>query len=71
LRRCDFSSNMHTGPTGVARVTALVDGAGAGGVSLHSSIASGATGAWMYITRTGEFSQIPAEFYTSDFVVPI
>jgi hypothetical protein len=122
LRRCDFSSNMHTGPTGVARATALVhntgseviadvvmvtaipdtpydvriiqmprssatscnagdpgvvggvlftDGGGAGGVSLHAPITSGATGAWLYITRPGEFSQTPAEFYTSDFVVPI
>jgi hypothetical protein len=122
LRRCDFSSNMHTGPSGVARATALVhstgseviadvvmvtaipntpydvriiqmprssatscnpgdpgvtggvlftDGAGAGGVSLHSPIVSGATGAWMYITLPGEFSQTPAEFYTSDFVVPV
>jgi hypothetical protein len=122
LRRCDFSSNMHIGPTGVGRATALVhttgseviadvvmvtaipntrydvriiqmprssatscnagdpgvtggplftDGTGAGGVSLHSPIASGATGAWMYVTRPGEFSQTPAEFYTSDFVVPI
>jgi hypothetical protein len=122
LRRCDYSSGMHVGPTGVARATALVhitgaevvadvvmvtaipntrydvriiqmprssatscnpgdpgvsggalwtDGAGAGGVSLHSPIVSGATGAWMYITRPGEFSQTPAEFYTSDFVVPI
>jgi len=25
----------------------------------------------MYITRPGEFTQTPAEFYTSDFVVPI
>jgi hypothetical protein len=25
----------------------------------------------MYITRQGEFSQTPAEFYTSDFVVPL
>jgi hypothetical protein len=122
LRRCDYSSNMHTGPSGVARATALVhttgseviadvvmvtaipnmrydvriiqmprssatscnagdpgvtggalftDGAGAGGVSLHSPIVSGATGAWMYITRPGELSQTPADFYTSDFIVPI
>ena len=122
LRRCDFSANMHTGPTRFARPTALVhstgseviadvqiataepetpydvrliqvprpssascnagdpgvtggvlftDGAGAGGVSIHSPIVSGATGAWMYITRPGEFAQTPAEFYTSDFVVPV
>jgi hypothetical protein len=122
LRRCDYSSDMHTGPSGVARATALVhttgseviadvvmvtaipnmrydvriiqmprssatscnagdpgvtggalftDGAGAGGVSLHSPIVSGTTGAWMYITRPGELSQTPADFYTSDFIVPI
>jgi hypothetical protein len=122
LRTCDFNSNLHAGPSGVARATALVhitgseviadvvmvtaipntaydvrviqmprssatgcnagdpgvtggviftDGAGAGGVSIHSPIVSGATGAWMFVTRPGEFTQTPAEFYTSDFVVPI
>ncbi len=122
LRTCDFKSNLHAGPSGVARANALVhitgseviadvvmvtaipdtaydvrviqmprssaagcnagdpgvtggvlftDGAGAGGVSLHSPIVSGATGAWMFITRPGEFTQTPADFYTSDFVVPI
>jgi hypothetical protein len=122
LRTCDFSTNLHAGPSGVARATALVhitgseviadvvlvtaipntpydvrviqmprssgtgcnpgdpgvtggvlftDDAGAGGVSIHSPIVSGATGAWMYVTRPGELSQTPAEFYTSDFVVPI
>jgi hypothetical protein len=122
LRRCDFSANMHTGPTAVARPTALVhstgseviadvqiataepetpydvrliqvprpssascnagdpgvtggvlftDGAGAGGVTVRGPIVSGATGAWVFISRPGEFSQTPAEFYTSDFVVPV
>jgi hypothetical protein len=122
LRTCDFNSNLHAGPSGVGRATALVhitgseviadvvmvtaipntaydvrviqmprssaagcnagdpgvtggviftDGAGAGGVSIHSPIVSGATGAWMFVTRPGEFTQTPAEFYTSDFVVPI
>jgi len=40
-------------------------------VSVRGPVASGATGAWIYITRPGEFSQTPAEFYTSDFVVPL
>jgi len=122
LRRCDFSANMHTGPTRFARPTALVhstgseviadvqiataepetpydvrliqvprpssascnagdpgvtggvlftDGAGAGGVTVRGPIVSGATGAWVFISRPGEFSQTPAEFYTSDFVVPL
>ena len=122
LRTCDFSTNLHAGPSGVGRTTALVhttgseviadvvmvtaipdtaydvrviqmprssaagcnpgdpgvtggvlftDGAGAGGISIHSPVVAGATGAWMYVTRPGEFTQTPAEFYTSDFVVPI
>jgi hypothetical protein len=122
LRRCDFSANMHTGPTGVARPTALVhstgseviadvaiatavpdtpydvrliqvprpssascnagdpgvtggvlftDGAGAASVTVGGPIVSGATGAWVFISRPGEFSQTPAEFYTTDFVVPL
>ena len=122
FRRCDFSANTHTGPTGFARPTALVygtgsevvadvqiatavpnslydvrliqmprssapgcnagdpgvaagalvtDGAGAGSVTVRGAVASDTTGAWMYITRPGEFSQTPTEFYTSDFVVPL
>jgi hypothetical protein len=122
LRRCDFSSGMHTGPTGVGHPTALVhsagsdviadvqivrgepdtpydvrliqmprpssascnagdpgvagavlqtDDGGAGAVTVAGPISSGATGVWMFISRPGEFSQTPAEFYTSDFVVPL
>ncbi len=122
FRRCDFSSNMHIGPTGNAGPSALVrstgaevvadvqvvraipgtvymvglvqmphssavgcnpgdpgvisgvltaDGVGSGSVTLRGPIASGATGAWMYVSRPGYLSQTPEEFYTSDFVVPI
>ena len=122
FRRCDYSTNTHIGPTGVARPTAVLqstdsdliadvqmasaipntpydvrviemprssasgcnagdpgviagvlmtDSAGAGSVTLHGPIGSGATGAWMFISRPGEFAQTPAEFYTSDFVVSL
>jgi hypothetical protein len=122
FRRCDFSTNTHIGPTGVARPTALVhrtgseviaevqiataipdtpydvrliqmprssasgcnagdpgviagvlatDDGGAGSLTLRGPIASGATGAWIFISRPGEFRQTPDEFYTSDFVVPL
>jgi len=122
LRQCDFSSGMHTGPTGNGNPTALVhstgsevvadlqivraepdtpydvrliqmprasfpscnagdpgvagavlqtDDGGAGGVTIRSAISPGATGVWMFISRPGELSQTPAEFYTSDFVVPL
>ena len=122
LRRCDFSGNMHTGPTGVAHPTAFVhssgsdvsadvqivgalpdtpydvrliqmprassascnagdpgvaaavlitDDGGAGSVTVSGPISPGATGVWGFVSRPGEFSQTPAEFYTSDFVVPL
>lgn len=65
------ASPCNAGDPGVMGGVLMTDGGGAGGVSLHAPIASGATGAWLFISRPGEFSQIPAEFYTSDFVVPI
>jgi hypothetical protein len=65
------AAGCNAGDPGVIGGVLFTDGTGAGGISIHSPIASGATGAWMYITRPGEFTQMPAEFYTSDFVVPI
>jgi hypothetical protein len=123
LRRCDFSANTYTGPTGYAvasgflrtagssRVVAEVhiatarpnthydvrliqmprpssstclardpgvalgalntDAAGAASVTVEDGIEPGATGAWVFITRPDAFSQIPAEFYTTDVIAPI
>jgi hypothetical protein len=65
------ASGCNAGDPGVTAGVLLTDPAGAGGVTLRGPVASDATGAWMYITRQGEFSQTPAEFYTSDFVVPL
>ncbi len=65
------ASSCNAGDPGVIAGVLLTDPAGAGSVSVRGPVASGATGAWMYITRPGEFSQTPAEFYTSDFVVPL
>jgi hypothetical protein len=65
------ATSCNAGDPGVTGGVLLTDGAGAGGVSLHGPVVSGATGAWLYITRPGERSQTPAEFYTSDFVVQI
>jgi hypothetical protein len=121
-RRCDFSTNTHTGPAGYARPTAVLrttsgevvadvqiatavpgthydvrliqmprpsstpcgagdpgvavaaiqtDDAGTGATTVRGPIAPGATGVWLYITRPGEFSQTPAEFYTTDYVAKI
>jgi hypothetical protein len=49
----------------------LTDDGGAGGVTVSGPISPGATGVWMFISRPGELSQTPDEFYTSDFVVPL
>jgi hypothetical protein len=44
------------------------DELGAGRIELRDRILDDATGAWVLIQRPDEYSQIPAEFYTSDFV---
>jgi hypothetical protein len=65
------ASSCNAGDPGVIAGVLWTDVAGAGSVTIRGPVASGATGAWMYISRPGEFSQTPAEFYTSDFVVPL
>jgi hypothetical protein len=59
------------GDPGVISGVLTADDAGNGSVTLRGPIASGATGAWMYVSRPGYLSQTPDEFYTTDFVVPI
>jgi hypothetical protein len=59
------------GDPGVIAGVLFTDPTGAGSLTLRGPVASGTTGAWMFISRPGEFSQTPDEFYTSDFVVPL
>ena len=65
------ASGCNAGDRGVIAGVMMTDGGGAGSISLRGPVASGATGVWMYVSRPGEFSQTPAEFYTSDFVMPL
>jgi hypothetical protein len=65
------AATCNAGDPGVIAGVLMTDPAGAGSLTLHSTVASGATGAWMFISRPDEFSQTPDEFYTSDFVVPL
>lgn len=65
------AAGCNPGDPGVTGGVLMTDDAGAGGLSIHSPIVSGATGAWIFVTRPGELTQTPAEYYTSDFVVPI
>ncbi|MDY6997529.1 MAG: hypothetical protein SW019_13070 [Actinomycetota bacterium] len=65
------ASPCNPGDPGVAGVTLFTDGVGTGAVTLRAPVTAGATGAWMSVTRPSPHSQIPAEFYTTDFVLPL
>ncbi|MDT5015431.1 MAG: hypothetical protein QOD39_1591 [Mycobacterium sp.] len=65
------SANCWGGDPGVAQGALNTDGAGAASVTLEDTIEPGATGAWVFVSRPHPFSQDPAEFYTTDLIVPI
>jgi hypothetical protein len=56
---------------GVAQGSLNTDGVGAASVTLQDTIEPGATGAFVFISRPDQFSQVPAEFYTTDLIAPI
>ncbi|MGE2717089.1 hypothetical protein ACQI4L_23785 [Mycolicibacterium litorale] len=59
------------GAPGTAVGALHTDGLGAGAIALSSPVMPGATGAWLSIERPQPNSQLPAEFYTTDFIVGI
>jgi hypothetical protein len=59
------------GAPGVAVGSLDSDGAGQATTTVQDSIRSGTTGAWVFVQRPSQFSQDPAEFYTSDFVATV
>jgi hypothetical protein len=65
------SASCNAGDPGVAGAVLQTDDSGAGAVTVRGPISSGETGVWMFISRPGELSQTPAEFYTSDFAAPL
>lgn len=56
------------GDPGVAGAVMVTDAIGGGAITVRAPIESGATGAWVSITRPSAFSQNPEEFYTTDFL---
>ena len=59
------------GAPGVAGTWLVTDAAGAASVVMRGPVMDGATGVWLSLTRPSQFSQFPAEFYTSGFVAPL
>jgi hypothetical protein len=67
----ESSAGCHAGSPGTAVATLRTDGAGVGAVTLSTPIMPDATGAWATIELPQPFSQLPGEFYTSDFIAAI
>lgn len=65
------SSTCGPGDPGTAFTDMVTDGAGNGTATVADTIAPGTTGVWVIIERANANSQNPAEFYTSEFVVPV
>lgn len=65
------SGTCGPGDPGTAFAGMDTDGAGNGTVTIQDAIRPGTTGVWVVIQRPNARSQNPAEFYTSEFVVPV
>ncbi|MGE2837290.1 hypothetical protein [Mycobacterium sp. SMC-4] len=70
VRLIQVPRGLHCAPgdPGVAAAALITDAAGGGAVTVSAPIASGASGAWVSVTRPSAFSQHPEEFYTTDFL---
>ncbi|WP_197377323.1 hypothetical protein [Mycolicibacterium baixiangningiae] len=67
----ESSAGCHAGAPGTALGAVHTDGVGTGAITLSSPVMSGATGSWLAIERPQPNSQLPAEFYTTDFIVGV
>ncbi|MCV7269492.1 hypothetical protein [Mycolicibacterium doricum] len=67
----ESSAGCHAGAPGTAVAALNTDAVGTGAVTLSSPIMSGATGSWLAIESSHPHSQLPAEFYTTDFIAAI
>ncbi len=65
------NSPCRSGGPGVAVGGLDLDPGGQATTTVADTVRSGTTGVWVFIQRPAEFSQTPAEFYTSDFVAPV
>lgn len=59
------------GAPGVIVGSLQTDAVGHGSTTVAGPIQSGATGAWVSVERPAEYSQTPAEFYNSQYVMKI
>lgn len=65
------SAGCGPGNPGIAVGILDTDASGQGHTVVQGNKMQGATGAWLIVDRPADHSIDPAEFYTSEFVVPI
>ncbi|KZS68010.1 hypothetical protein A4G28_13345 [Mycobacterium ostraviense] len=59
------------GAPGTAFTGLDLDAGGTGTVTIQDTVRQGTTGVWVIVERPNSNSQDPAEFYTSEFLVPM
>ncbi len=59
------------GAPGVLSGALQTNDVGAGNILVQGPRQSGANGVWVFVERAGEYSQTPAEYYTTTFVASI
>jgi hypothetical protein len=64
------SASCGPGAPGTAVAGLDTDAAGTGRVTVQDTMRPGTTGLWVSVSRPSPHSQDPAEYYTSEFVVP-
>lgn len=64
------SAGCGPGAPGTAFTGLQTDGAGIGTVTVQDTMRPGTTGVWVIIERPSPHLQDPAEYYTSEFLVP-
>jgi hypothetical protein len=65
------SAACNGGDPGVAVAGLDTNARGDATITVSDTVRPGKTGAWVFVTLPGEFSQIPAESYASDFILAI
>lgn len=65
------SAGCGPGAPGTAFTDLVTDPTGVATTRVQDTIRPGTTGVWVLIERPSPHSQDPAEYYTSDFVVPV
>jgi len=64
------SANCGPGAPGTSYTSMVTDAAGTGTVTVKDNLRPGTTGVWVMIERPNPHAQDPAEYYTTEFVVP-